>query len=103
MIQFQLLNPHFYRKDLGFIPEFLSEADPRPASIQLHHNYSHGGGWRPLAGWTLNPDDSIAYPGEPALMPLAKATLRDELILVYRYAWVAIIQPNRTFEVARLD
>jgi hypothetical protein len=29
--------------------------------------------------------------------------LRDELILIYEHSWVAIIQPDRTFETCRMD
>jgi hypothetical protein len=29
---------------LGFIPQFLDDADPRPAREQLHSAYAHGGG-----------------------------------------------------------
>lgn len=88
---------------LGFIPDMLSEADPRPAREQLDTGYAHGGGWRPFPGFELRPDNSLKYPGDPAMKPVASAQLRDELILVYPYAWVAIIQPDRVFEICRMD
>lgn len=88
---------------LGFIPEFLSEFDPRPAAEQFNTNYAHGGGWHPLSGWKMNADGSIKYPGDPALAPIASAKLRDEEIFVYPHAWVGIRQPNGDYEVARLD
>jgi len=45
----------------------------------------------------------LRYPGDPILAPLAQAKLRDELIVFYRHALVAIIQPDGSFEVSRVD
>jgi hypothetical protein len=89
---------------LGFIPHFLSPNDPRPAAEQINANYQHGGGWRAQPGFKLNPvTRALKYPGDPPLLPLAEAHLRDELILFYEYEYLAIIQPDNTFEVCRLD
>lgn len=88
---------------VGIIPDMLSERDPRPAREQLHDGYLHGGGWDPFKGFTLQPDDSIKYPGDPAHKPLAEMRLREERVLVYPHAWVAIIQPDRSFEISRMD
>jgi hypothetical protein len=90
---------------LGFIPSMISEDDERPAAEQFNSNYAHGGGWRPMDKWKLDPDGcAITYPGgDPPLKPLALAVLRDELILVYPYAWVAIVGKTGSFQVARLD
>jgi len=90
---------------LGEIPHFVNEADDRPAAEQFDDNYAHGGGWRPMEKWELDPDGcAITYPGgDPPLKPLAFATLRDELILVYPHAWVVIVQNDGTFEVSRMD
>lgn len=87
---------------VGFIPEFLSEADPRPANEQIDENYI--GGWSAFKGFKLaHKDHSLAYPGDPKILPYAEARLRDELILVYPGAWVAVVQPNGNYEIARLD
>lgn len=88
---------------LGFIPQFVTDADPRPAAEQFNEAYAHGGGWSPMGGWEMRTDGSIQYPGDPALAPVASAKLRDEEIFVYAHAWVAIRQPNGDFEVARMD
>jgi hypothetical protein len=103
MIAFEMLDPRLTEEALGLLPDFLSERDPRPAKEQFHVNYAHGGGWHSFPGFKLNRDNSLSYPGDPTLQPLARAQLRDELILVYPYSWVAIVQPDRSFEVARLD
>jgi len=86
---------------LGYIPHFLSERSVLPAAQQIDRVYI--GGWRPFKGFTLNDDNSLSYPSDPDLQPLCTAQLRDETIVVYRYDWVAIIQPDRSFEIARLD
>ena len=56
----------------------------------------------------LNADNSLDYPAkDPAerehFEPWAGTKLRDEVILVYRYALVAIIQPDRSYQVSRCD
>lgn len=88
---------------LGFIPSFLSADDPRPARDQLDANYRHGGGWRPMKNFKLTGSLGLAYPGDPVLRPLASTKLRDETIVVYECAIVAIIQPDKSFEAARMD
>lgn len=89
---------------LGLIPHFLSEADPRPAREQFDSNYAHGGGWEPFHGFTvLNGSGVIQYPGDPPLEWIATTFLRDEVIRVYRHAWVSITQPNGSTEIARMD
>jgi hypothetical protein len=93
---------------LGYIPYFLAEDDPRPAREQFDDRYAPGGGWRPLGGFTLDKNGSLLYPGDPPLGCLAQTVLhnntcKSEIILVYEHAWVAIIQSNGDFEVARMD
>lgn len=104
MKAFELLDPRMTQEHVGFIPFFLDEDDPRPAREQLDAHYQHGGGWSPFKGFTLNPDNSLQYPGDPPTRPLAQTTLHnEELIVFYDYSWVAIIQPDRSFEVCRMD
>jgi hypothetical protein len=81
----------------------LSTDDPRPAREQFDANYRHGGGWQPQSGFTLTGNNSLKYPGDPPFHPLARIQLRDEQINIYEYGYVAIIQPNRSFEVCRMD
>lgn len=88
--------------DLGFIPDFLSEFDERPAREQFNENYAHGGGWRPVANWSLI-GAWIKYPGDQELYPIAWTQLRDELIYLYESAWICVVQPDGSFEVARMD
>jgi hypothetical protein len=97
------LDPRFDMEQLGFIPSFLSEDDPRPAAEQFNDNYVSG--WRPLDGWVLTDPTmmGITYPGDPTLFPFAMTNLRDESILFYRHAQVMILQMDGSFEVCRMD
>lgn len=102
-INVTFLHPRATWDHVGLIPDMLSEHNPKPAVQQLHDGYSHGGGWDPFNGFKLAADNSLTYPGDPALKPIAEMKLRDELILVYEHSWVAVIQPDRSFEVCRMD
>jgi hypothetical protein len=94
----------FNPDQLGEIPHFLDESDPRPAREQFNVNYQHGGGWRPMLGFTMTPEDFVLhFPGDPPLAPIALMQLRQETILVYDYSIVAIMQPDGSFEAARMD
>jgi hypothetical protein len=82
----------------------LNDDDPRSARDQLDAHYRHGGGWNPFKGHTLNRDNTLSYPGDQSMRPVAMTMLHDtELVIVYECAWVAIIQEDRTFEVCRMD
>lgn len=87
---------------LGYIKGVLDDEDPRSAKEQLHESYAHGGGWQPFKGFELTDDDGLKYPGDPVQLPVSTAKLRDEVIHLYPSAWVAIIQPDRSFEVSRM-
>jgi len=102
MIDWELLQPGLTFTDLGYLPEFVSVDDPRDARAQLDAGY-HVGGFRPMQGFWLDADDRLHYPGDPPLAPLAQARLRHERIVLYPYAWVAVIQRDRSFVVARMD
>ena len=109
MIQFIALDPRVTSEHLGLIPMFLSRDNPLPAREQFDNNYAHGGGWQPMTGWTLNSDLTLQYgdleeeDADPPLSPLARVNFKDELILVYPAAWVAIVQQDGSFEVSRMD
>lgn len=88
----------------GWIPSFLVADNKDNAQTQFNQNYSHGGGWSPFSDkWVLHDDDSIEYPGDPTYKPLAYTYLHNQKVVVYPHAWVAIINPDKSFEVARMD
>lgn len=89
--------------NMGRLPTFLHSDCPEPAAKQLGVGYAFAGGWRPQRGFDLASDNSLTYPGDPPMLPIAEARLRDETILLYPYSYVAVVQPDRTFEVCRMD
>jgi hypothetical protein len=89
--------------DLGYLPLFVSDANPRPAREQINEGYAHGGGWQPTRGFEMDGRGRLLYPGDPPMRPLAEAWLRDERLVFYEHAWLAIIQKDGTFEAARVD
>lgn len=102
-LQWMMLHPKATIEHLGFIPGFLHYDDPAPAAVQLDRGYQFAGGWRPQKGFKLSPSNCLGYPGDPPLRPIADARLRDETICFYEGAFVAVIQPDRSFEVCRMD
>jgi hypothetical protein len=99
----KMLHPQAKPEMLGFIPYFLDEDDPRPAREQFDTAYHHGGGWRPFAGFEMLPDGNLNYPGDPPVLVLAETKLRDETIRFYEHSWVAVIQPDGSYEISRMD
>jgi hypothetical protein len=94
-------HPQFHPEMLGIIPTFFNEGDDRPARAQIDSAYI--GGWSPMPGFKMLPNGNLSYPGDPPVILLAESRLRDEVIRFYDHAWVAVIQPDGSFEVSRLD
>ena len=89
---------------LGYLPHFLDEDNPDNCVKQLDQNYKHGGGWSKFEGFKMNmKDNSIKYPGDPPYRPLAKMKIRNETVFVYPHAWVAVVQEDGSYEIARMD
>jgi hypothetical protein len=96
------LDPRAHPDELGLIPSFLDSTDPRPAAVQFNENYQHGGGWRPMKDFTLK-NLTLKYPGDPPMQPVYGLRFRDEMILIYPYGFVAVVQKDGAFEAARMD
>lgn len=96
-------DPRATLEHMGFIPSFLSDDDPRSAKEQLNEGYAFAGGWDPFKGHTMDDNENLHYPGDPPQKPLCELRLRDERIVLYPHAWVAIIQPDKSFEICRMD
>lgn len=95
-----------YRLDaLGLVPHFFWNSDPRPAKDQLADRYAHGGGYRPIAGFTMDPDTAdLQFIGDPPFRAVAEAWLRTERLLFYsNCSLLAIVQPDGSFVVTRVD
>lgn len=100
-LDWTLNHPKMTVEHLGFIPTFLSLADPRPAKEQFDTGYV--GGWTPFKGFRMSEDRTLTYPGDPPMKPLAETNFRDEKIYVYQSAWVAVVQPDGSHEICRMD
>lgn len=94
-----------FRHDLGFLPELISEADPRPVAKQLENAYAHGGGWRPMDGFRIVDKETmtILYPGDPPMKPVAISSCHNEMLYFYPHDFLLIMQKDGTFEIARVD
>lgn len=89
---------------LGFLPDILREDDPRPVKDQLEDRYAHGGGWRPIKGFKMRAGHVLRYPGDRPFRPSAIAQFGDEKVIFYRAgSLLAVIQPDKSFEVTRVD
>lgn len=95
---------------LGMLPSFVSAVDERPAKDQINVAYAHGGGWHGSTDrFRLNQSKpipslrSIQYPDESFRL-IAQVQLRDELIMLFENAWVAIKKSGQDeVEVALVD
>ncbi len=98
------VKPADIQASMGYIPSFLTKHD-EPAADQIQEHYAQYGGWKPLAGWVMNQDGVISYPGDPlSLKPAALLQKQDgEIVRFYPGAWVSICQKNGDYEVARID
>jgi len=93
------------REMLGTIPKMLDDRDPASAVEQIDAAYRDiGGGWHDTKGFTLDvAAGTLTYPGDPARQLIADAMLRDEKIMFFDGAWIAVIQQDGAFRVARID
>lgn len=112
MIQFakQPAAPSSYSIDdiTGFLQLCWDRADPRDAITQHDEREMGNGPWSDsLKGkWKLDPQSlELKYAGEPAYKPwaIADLPLTQQKIIVYKYAWVCILNADGTFTVDRRD
>lgn len=99
----ELTHPKATNDMLGYIPQFLRDDDLRPARDQIDERYGEYGGWRPNRGWKMLANGALQYPGDPAKPPVAERMLRNERIVFYPGAIIAIIAPDGSFEAGKLD
>ena len=94
--------------DLGILPQFISNSDPRSAIEQIHENYAHGGGWYDFKGFSLDftkplHELTLEYPEDPPMEILAFTTLRNEIVALFPRSWVAVIQRDGSFKIVRIN
>ncbi len=93
---------------LGLLPEIIQNDDPRSAIDQINERYAHGGGWNEFHGFTMR-NGALCYPEDPPYRPVAQIQLSEtplrktERVVLYAHAWVAIILPDDSYRVARMD
>ncbi len=104
-VKWTMLHPRVTLDDLGFLPSFLQDNDPRPVHEQIAERYAHGGGWSPYGKgkWRHLGGHVLKFPGDPELRPLAEAKVHDETVVFYEHAVLAVFQPDGKFEVTRVD
>lgn len=99
-------NPYPLEDIVGMLPYCWDVGDPRSAVIQHNEKQIGNGPFSNMKGFKLDPETLfLSYPGDPTLKPLAIASLplTKERIVVYQYAWVAIVQEDGNFVVDRRD
>lgn len=101
--KWEMLVPGFTMEHLGLVPYWFDSEDKRTVRELIETYYQHGGGFRNIDGCTMAENQTIKYPGDPRMKPLAKMQHGDELVLMYDYAILAIVQPDGTFQVTRVD
>jgi hypothetical protein len=66
--------------------------------------YSHGGGWHPSATkFKLYEKGLYAIDYGEHFGQIAEINFRQERIILHDSSYVAIVQPDGSFEVARMD
>jgi hypothetical protein len=104
IVQWEMLHKGMTLEHLGLLVDWLDDEDPRKAAEQMDSRYQFGGFSRhPITGFRAEREKCLKYPGDPLLRPLAKAQLRDEVVMFYDCAVVAVWQPDGTFVAARFD
>lgn len=104
MIRFELKHPNATHEMLGILPAFFFEGDPRPAREQINERYAAGGGWNPFRGHTMSDGGRfLRYPGDPPSRLIAEAKLHNEVLRFYEGEWLTIVQPDGSYETARVD
>jgi len=112
-----MFNPKWTNEEVaGLLPEFLDIYDPRGAVEQIDGNYAHGGGWRDFEGFVLVQRGgayALAYPGDPAMREMSRTYLPQvgegpaagqrgmETVVLFEVSWVAVVQQDGAFRVAR--
>jgi len=95
---------------LGMLPMIISEYDGRPAAEQIEERYAHGGGYSPYGKgkWALSGESTLLearleYQGDRPLREIARIRLKTETVIVFEYAFVAILGDDEELNVTRMD
>jgi hypothetical protein len=98
-----MFSGHSFR-ELGFLPDILRANDKRPVKDQLEDRYAHGGGWRPIKGFTMDKNRVLRFPEDPPFYPAAIIVIGGETVIFYpNCSLLAVIAKDGSFEVTRVD
>jgi len=101
-VKWEVLDKQLTQKNISYLKFFLHEDDQRSASEQINERYRYGS-WHNFKGFKHLGDGVIQFQDAPVDYPIAKAHLRAEVIYAYRYDWIAVFQPDGSFEVSRVN
>lgn len=113
-LDWELRHPNATIDHLGMLPVWFNAADERDAFTQADTGYLNTAGcnYRPMPGFKLgkngenftliygDPDEEDA---DPPMEEIARMKLRTQTVVLFEAEWVAIVQPDETFVVARCD
>lgn len=117
-VLWKLTHPLATIDHLGMLPLWFNAGDDRPAQEQANAGYMETAscGYHPQTGFTLKQDEKGNYAlqygsgepdedgeADPPLHEIARAELRDELIVLFEAEYVGIIQKDQSFVAARCD
>ena len=89
----------------GLIPQWLD--DPNFSELEVIQVfdicYAHGGGFRPMEGFTHDDEYTLSYTGDPDMYPLIQITRGLEQVYIYQHSWVGVVGLDGSFQVARMD
>lgn len=90
---------------LGLLPEIITDKDSRPVREQIEDRYAHGGGWKPMEGFTFDPmSATLTYKDGEQMLALAYAAVRNEVVVLYESAILLVFnRTDNTYDVIRID
>ncbi len=86
------------------VQRYLDAASADPVWLQLEEKSATG--WNPyppIAGFDLSMEDYLLFPELSPLAPLAMAYHLGERILVYPAGFIAVVQLNSNYSIARIS
>lgn len=98
------MRPGYRPEDIGFVPYFFEAGDERHPAEQIAERYAHGGGWTPQEGFTIE-EDGLRYKdgAKDRLLFSFMVHGHPQTLHLYECAWLAIVEPDGSFAVSRVD
>jgi hypothetical protein len=100
----ELVHPRATFDMLGYVPGFIDISSDAPLRDQINAGYVSG--WhRSASEWVRISNTLQGHPEDPPFPMIARYRHQPtgELLEFYTSCYTAIVQPDGTFEVARLD